>query len=349
MSLQAPSSRIPIRNIYCLLCYAWNRLEQKNWIDVSAGEVNELPDLIARVFLHGYRQLRRQALEQGYRGQEAEIAGVRGRIDLVTTHRRLLDRHGRAACTFDDLTPDTVQNRVVKAAAIRLSRLTPLSRKHREQVKVVEQELAFVTTCPLTQDLLRQIQLHNNNRQYAYLMDLARLILLSSTPDENTGNYRFMDFTRNKHHMARLFEDFIFNFLRVERPDASVSRDHINWAAISTEDPALSLLPTMRTDVTVRVPGSTLVIDAKYYEETFAAYYDTKKLHSAHLYQLLTYLTNMASMQGQDAHVKGMLIYPVANASIDVRYRIQGHDIRVRTLNLAQEWRQIHEELKSLF
>jgi hypothetical protein len=40
---------IPIENIYFLLCYAWNKLDEKERVDVSIDDKTELLDLFAKV------------------------------------------------------------------------------------------------------------------------------------------------------------------------------------------------------------------------------------------------------------------------------------------------------------
>ena len=63
MESQAPGSalmsapRIPIRNIYYIFLYAWNRFEQGKDIPVGADESPDLINLLARVLLHGVRHL----------------------------------------------------------------------------------------------------------------------------------------------------------------------------------------------------------------------------------------------------------------------------------------------------
>ena len=37
--------KIPIQNIYYLLCYAWNRLEERDIVDVSGIDSTNLVDL----------------------------------------------------------------------------------------------------------------------------------------------------------------------------------------------------------------------------------------------------------------------------------------------------------------
>ena len=91
------NSAIPVQNVYYLLCYAWDRLTEKGYAAVSAAGVTDLADLFARVLITGVNRLRRRGLERGYQEQEAELAGIRGRIEMFETASRFLDRHGRAS------------------------------------------------------------------------------------------------------------------------------------------------------------------------------------------------------------------------------------------------------------
>src|SRR5688572_18297637 len=97
------TSPIPIRNIYYLLCYAWDRLEEGGLVDISELDSTELADLFAMVLLNGTHHLVRRGLDQGYVAQQADLRGVRGRIDIGITARRLMAPHGRTYCHFDEL------------------------------------------------------------------------------------------------------------------------------------------------------------------------------------------------------------------------------------------------------
>lgn len=47
---------IPIQNIYYLLCYAWDKLEEKEIVDVEPLDSTSLADLFARVLINGTNQ-----------------------------------------------------------------------------------------------------------------------------------------------------------------------------------------------------------------------------------------------------------------------------------------------------
>src|SRR6202789_3313494 len=104
-------SAIPITNIYYLLCYAWDVLEEKDALaDVNTLDSTDLIDLFARVLVNGTRRLIRRGLDRGYLPREDEILGVRGKLLVTQTLRHNLLRHGRAACAWDELEYDTLPN-----------------------------------------------------------------------------------------------------------------------------------------------------------------------------------------------------------------------------------------------
>ena len=163
--------------------------------------------------------------------------------------------------------------------------------------------------------------------------------------DEASGTFRFRDFLRDEPHMARLFEDFIFNFYRIERPKMVASKDRINWLASSREDPdSKSRQKCGSADVVLRGGGRTIVIDAKYYKETFQGSY-SETAHSANLYQLLAYLKNLKETSGMGVPAEGILLYPVVDQSVQRNYQMHGHIFRIRTVDLSRPWQEIHKEL----
>lgn len=342
------ASRIPIRNVYFLLCYAWGRLQEGALVDVAAIDGTELVDLFAAVLLSGTHHLLRRGLDRGYLTEEAELAGVRGRIDIGMTARRMLSTHGRAYCQFDELRVDTLPNQILKTTIRHLSCTTGISAQLREQLSRLGKALGGITEIHLSRGVFRRVQLQGNNRFYRFLLDVCQLVFESIMVDEATGTRRFRDFIRDEKRMAKLFEDFVFNFYRIERPDLEIRRDPISWVATSSDDPQLYYLPKMRTDISLRDGRRTLVIDTKFYAEVFQTYYGKRTIHSKNLYQVFSYLKNLEIAGGADANANGLLLYPVVDTPVSLRYSLPSHTVRVCTVDLMQAWPDIRAQLLSL-
>ena len=103
----------------------------------------------------------------------------------------------------------------------------------------------------------------------------------------------------------------------------------------------------MRADILVRSTDRRIIADTKYYREALVHRYEASKLRSDHLYQLLTYLRNDAITRGAPVP-EGMLIYPAVAMYLDDQFNLEGHDLRVATVDLDQPWETINARMLSL-
>lgn len=337
---------IPVENIYYLLCYAWDRLEARSQVQVSAVPGNRVENLLAKVLCDGVSQLLRTGLDRGYVAVEHDARVLRGKLLICETVKRALLPSGRVACAHDELTVDVPHNRVIKAAMGSLLRLETVDQVLRSQLRAHCQRLADVTDVELTPRAFRGIQLHSNVARYAFLINACSLVERSLLPDPKTGERRFHPFTANAQEMGLLFEAFVRNFCRYEVPEFEVSAPHIVWDAIAEIESDLGWLPVMRTDAMLSTPDRRVIIETKYYATPYQQRFGTRKLLSEHLYQLLTYLSHSAASPGPP--IAGLLLYASAGDRVSVSYELGGFPVRVQTLSLAQPWERIHAELRSL-
>ena len=107
---------IPVRNVYYLLCYAWDAIEAQSQIDVAAIAGNRVENLLGKVLQEGVAHLIRRGLDRGYVTEEQETRRLRGKLLLSETVGRMLLPRGRAACSVDEFNHDVPHNRVIKAA-----------------------------------------------------------------------------------------------------------------------------------------------------------------------------------------------------------------------------------------
>lgn len=342
------ATTIPIQNIYYLLCYSWNTLEEADVTDVSGMDSTELADLFAKVLISGTNHLLRRGLTREYETQETEMASIRGRIDVARSARRMLLQHGRAICSYDELSVNTLPNRIIKTTIRRLSGAAKLDKRLRHQLLLAYRELEGIEDIQLNRMAFRRVQLRRNARFYRFMLSICEIVANSWLVDENTGEQRFRDFLRDEKAMARLYENFILNFYRIERPDLEVRREEIRWSATATDESALAYLPVMKTDISIRSGQQTLIVDAKFYQNTLSNYYDSESIHSENLYQLFTYLKNLEVRGGADAIASGMLLYPVVDKRVRLQYEIQGHAVHICTIDLAQDWKDLRDEMMEL-
>jgi 5-methylcytosine-specific restriction enzyme subunit McrC len=340
------SARIPVENIYYLLSYAWDRLEERDLTPVTVLPDTKLVELLARVLQSGVTHLLKRGLDRSYVTYEDEIPGVRGRLDLGSSIKRSTFSRARAWCAFDELSPDVLHNRIVKTTLRQLSAVEGLEVGLAEQLRSLYRRLAGVGEITITTRSFRRTTLGRNNAYYGFLLDVCEIVHRNLLVSEGEGTVVFRDFTRDDVQMARLFERFLFRFYQKEQSAFEVDASHLSWNATGTVE-NLGYLPRMRTDIELHSADTSIVIDAKYYSDTLTEHFGKASVHSAHLYQLFAYLRHVDAT-GPARPARGMLIYPRTTKTVRIDVTLFEHPVTVATVNLAQGWEQVREDLLSL-
>lgn len=337
---------IPIQNIYFLLCYAWDSLDEGQLVPVSQDDCKTLPELFARVLEGGVTHLIKRGLDRGYITENEDTSRLRGKFDVSVTIKRNLLRTSRVHCVIDSLSHDVLHNRIIKASLRSLIRCEDLDRNLRDRLLRLYRRLHEISDIELTGKVFGKVQLHRNNAYYGFLLHVCRLIHDNLLINEDTGNSKFRDFLRDEKQMASLFEKFVRNFYHHEQSVFDVTSQTFDWQEVEATRDDLTFLPRMRTDVSLDSPTRKVVIDTKYYAECLQSYFDTNKIHSGNLYQLFAYLKNLQIGDGRS--IEGILLYPTVGKSLSLRYRVQGHTMRIETVDLNESWQVIRERLLGL-
>jgi 5-methylcytosine-specific restriction enzyme subunit McrC len=337
--------KIPIQNIYYLLCFAWRFIPDDLALDVGAVQSPDVLNLCGHVLNLGIDRLLRRAIDQGYVELTEETSRLRGRIDLTATVKALSWLNARAVCHFDELTPDILHNRILRTTVQLLSR-APIDPALQSRLRETDHQLSGIATIGLDASLFRRVQLHQNNSFYVFLMRVCELVYISLLPDRSGESPSwFRDVLSDDDLMAAVFEEFIRNFYSLKQSQFMVTRTQPKWNATAIKPDDLQFLPTMNTDVTLSSASRTIIIDAKYYRDALQTKYGSRTVHSDHLYQLIAYLRGSDQKLAHGASIEGILVYPVGEQCADFSYNIDGYPVKIFTLNLAQPWHCIEADL----
>ena len=337
---------IPIANIYYLLCYAWRYADQRDAVRVDTlGGVEHVQDLLAKVLAEGTFRLIRQGIDRGYRERNEDIAGIRGKIVVGETVKRALHARGRVHCEYEELSVDVVHNRILRSTLRALLRLRDLDKGTRAQVRNAYLKLDGVQLVPLSRRQFSNVQLDGNRRHYRFLLSICRLIYEQLLMDESTGEATFTNFSEER--MAQLYEDFIAEFYRREQQMYRVNEGgrRIHWIDEGTPEHQRTRIPRMEADVILEAPHRRIILDAKFYREALGGRHGHRGLHSDNLYQLLAYLRNREATVPPGAKHEGVLLYPTTTEPIRIDVCLEGFRIQARSIDLGQDWRDIHRDM----
>ena len=340
--------QIPIENIYYLFCYAWNRFEEAQSIPLGAAPSPDLPNLLARVLLSGTRALFRRGLDRSYQVHDEEIATVRGRIELGRTlHLRARKARG-LHCEFDELSHDVPHNRILKASLKRLARSSTIDRELAQELLALSYRFPGLADIRLERSAFSRVHLHRNNGYYDLLLKVSELAFDCMLPNPRGNGFLFQDVLRDERKMARVFEEFVRNFYRAEQRTLTVEPMTIRWDAIPLTSNNVGQLPTMRVDVFLRNNERRIIIDTKYYADALQTFHGTESFHSDNLYQIFSYLKNAAGIDPTFQAAEGILLYPQVRHSLNACFSIQGHHVKIATVDLSRPWPIIKERLLEL-
>lgn len=335
---------IPIENIYYLLCYSWDALDVAERVHVNAEEAHDISNLFARVLVGATEELISNGIGVNYREREESIAGVRGKLNISGTFKTLEFALGRTVCNFDDLTMDSPENRIIKAALKKVIGMPRVDATIKRRARRQLDSFSAVADEALSQLSFRNVRVRAPRSElYKLLLNVCALIQYNPFISEAPGRAGFVNFKGDQAQMARLFEQFVYNFYAREQTQYSVRRPVIAWHGAKGSDEDMALLPIMRTDVVLSSASHRMVIDTKYYRKAFQSYQGVRKVRSTHLYQLVSYIQNMSA--ASQSNIEGILLYPSVDENFEMSYELLGHQVKVKSLDLARPWQSIREDL----
>ncbi|MDI1434935.1 5-methylcytosine restriction system specificity protein McrC [Polyangium sorediatum] len=338
--------QVRVENLYFLLCYAWGHFEERDLVEVAADDTHTAEELFARVLVTASRRLLRQRLDRGYREDVDDLRRPRGKIHLARTAARGAEVRGVLECAFDDTTEDVLHNRIIKATVKRLATVDGLTAELRHGLLTIAREMPSVADVPIAAQDFQRVQLHSNLRRYRLALNVCALLHRCLLPDERTGRWQFRSFAGNEREMGLLFESFVREFLAQEQHIfTKVERTRIRWVV---EGETNGLLPGLNTDITLRRPGHSVVVETKCYGTPLVSgvFGSSAKLRSSDVCQLVAYLANF---RANEERIAGVLLYAVDRPTVPpTRMRLLGHDVHVLELNLNQPWGAIDRGLRDL-
>ena len=333
---------IAIANIYYMLSYVYQNLQQSNFEKIKTEAFENVQDLFAAILATGMMAQLKQGLNRIYIEEQDTLSTLRGKINLKESLQLKMKDDLRLSCTYDELSENHYMNQIIKTAALCLIYDPGVQRKNKDSLKRVALFLSDIDTLEPSTINWRNIHYHRNNASYRLLMNICYLVLHELLLTTTEGEKKLATFLHGQ-EMSGLYEKFILAYYKKHFPQYKPASRQIKW---DTEGPT-ELLPKMETDIILTDDNShkKLIIDAKYYGNIMQSYYDTEKFQSGHLYQIFAYVKNEDS--GRTGLVDGLLLYAKTEDidSLNQDYSLSGNRIGVRTLDLNVSFPTIRKQL----
>ena len=336
---------IPVQNIYYMLAYAFQVLNENGYKNIETEQFDNVGELCAAILSKGVSLQLKRGLGKEYVSETEPLSSLRGKIDIAESIKTQSMLRKQLVCTYDDFTVNSYMNRIIKSTMELLIRSDITKARKKELRKLL---VFFGEVEPLNvYDINWQLQYNRNNQSYRMLISICYLVVKGLLQSNTSGGTKLMDFL-DEQRMYRLYERFILEYYRKEHPEIRASASQIPW---QLDDDFSFMLPVMQTDIMLSKGNTTLIIDAKYYGHTTQEQYGVHTLHSGNLYQIFTYVKNKDAEYGEQPHdVSGMLLYAQTDESVQPNnvYHMGGNKISVRTLNLNCSFQEIASQLDGI-
>ncbi len=343
--------KIGIPQLLSLACYTMGVFrEQKERLFDFEEEAKTLPDTLALALAAAARRAFSRGLLHGYRTEEEALHTVRGRIRFADQIRQRFGIPLPIEVRYDEFTDDITENRLVKAAALRLGGLRLRSPKARRDLGWIAAMLDNVSPVEFAPKDVSDVTFDRLNEHYRNVVGLSRLILRHSAFESRRGAVRATGFLMD---MNVLFQEFVTVALReaLELSDRVFCSDKQligNRRIYLAKSRRVKLEP----DLTWWNGSDCLFVgDAKYKRVK------VEGVPNADLYQLLAYVTALDLPGGMLIYAQGEAepaTYQVRN-SAGKRLEIAALDLRgdlaevlVRVKGIADRIKALRDEAQSL-
>lgn len=338
---------ILIKNIYYMLSYAFQTIHFKQYENIEIEEFDNIHNLFSAILSRGISYQLKQGLYKEYVSKKEDLPLMRGKINVQGTIKNRLSRKQLLSCEYDELSENNLLNQIIKTTSVLLIRHSKVDSKYKDELK--KEMLFFQKVDTLEPKSIRwsTIVFQRNNQNYRILISICQLVIQGMLLTTEKGQYKLLSFIKPE-QMHKLYEKFLLEYFAQTFPNLSVKASQIPWAL---EDNVGTLLPIMQTDITIEKDNKVLIIDAKYYTKTMQVQFDKATIRSNHLYQIFTYVKNKEySFDNKEHIVSGMLLYAKTDEVVqpDNTFRIHDNEIKVKNLDLNQDFSKISESLNSI-
>ena len=343
-------NNIPIKNIYYMLCYAWNIIDEINDIEFGDEKFENIYNLMAKILDYFLNKLIKRGFYKNYIIIEGDLSMLKGKIDFSKSIKTNVINQKRLICQYDILSTNILFNQIIKSTLNKLINYKNIDGELKNKLIILSRYFIKIKDIKINNNTFKSLKYHRNNIHYKFIINICKLVynnlILDKNYNENSGRF-YIDKNENK-TMHRIYEKFVLNYYKINYQNFTVKSKPIKW---QIKNDNFDFIPNMKTDITIYNKEKCLIIDTKYYKEILKEHKGKKIIIPSHIYQIYAYINNI-KFKG---NIKGILLYAGTNEIINKNYqkekfdyKIQDKYFSVRILDLNKEWENIEKQLNEI-
>lgn len=351
---------ILIKNIFYMLCYAWDMFEEKSLKDLENKfgdeKFDNIYNLMAKILTILLPNLIKRGFYKNYIIIEEDLSMLKGKIDFSKSIKTNIINQRKLICRYDTLSANILLNQIIKTTLHKLINYKDIDGENlRSELISLSRYFAHIKNININNNTFKSLKFHRNNIYYKLIINICKFVHKNLISDKSgEGNNIFID-ENEEQTMSKLYEKFVLNFYKHHfrnNNNIEVSSPNIEWQIDKKDE----YIPIMKTDITInnKAEDKCLIIDTKFYKSILSkSNYsgENNKIIANHLYQIYAYINNTKVAK----NVKGILLYalPSETDKIEKDYTINDmqnkkFEIGIRTLDLNIDWKDIETQLECI-
>ena len=137
---------IPIQNIYYMLSYAFQVLNEQGYKNIATEQFNNTGELMAAILEKGIAIQIKRGLGKEYILQTEALSSLQGKIDIAESIKTQSMLRKQLICTYDEFSVNSIMNRIIKSTVELLlrSNISKQRKKNLRKLMVYFSEVDFI-------------------------------------------------------------------------------------------------------------------------------------------------------------------------------------------------------------
>jgi 5-methylcytosine-specific restriction enzyme subunit McrC len=330
-----------------MLSYAFRVLKDDYYDSLGSEPFENIEDLMTSIIVRGMNRQIKRGIFKSYTLNQEEAPQLKGKLEIRSSMMLKFRNKKMLAMEFDELSSNNLLNQIIKSTLIFLLKQKNLKKDIAKEAQKTLFQLESIDTVDLKQIKQSTFQINKHHQEYHMLVSICFMVIDSLILSDDTDALDAKGF-RDDQTLPKLFEKFVLEYYKYHYPEVHASAAHISW---DLNEGSVHLLPTMKTDITLKYNNKTLIIDTKFYQKGVSiSHHDDEKykLHSNNLYQIFSYVQN-ADIE-RNGSVSGVLLYAKTNelTAPNADFKIKGNFIATRNIDLNTKFDFIQIQLNKI-
>lgn len=329
-----------INNIYHMLSYTFDTLNNKCYSKCGEEEYKNLNDLFSSILIKGIKTQMKRGLIREYNSVEDVTHNLRGRIDIAQTINSNFTVSQKVVCSYDELTINSKPNQIIKAT-LNLLIKSDINLKLKREMKSILKSFKEVKNINANK-IDWNIHFNSSNKTYKMLLTICNLVVYGLEGDNNSSLIEnFFD----KENMTILFKQFTIEYYKRHYKLYRMLSPKIEWnvqfsnGSLETEN---ALFQPMKADIFISNYEKKVIVLTKF-ESEIISNENKEQVISNDIYLLYSMINNLDN--NKDI-VSGAILYGVTQRGIkDQEVVIGKTKIAIKFIDLNLGISQIKKQL----